>query len=111
MMEQIQLSSLPNQTFQSTISVDGNNITLQFFVRYNSIAGYWTMRITDPLTNTILIDSLPLVTGDGLAQNLLAQYSYLKIGSAYLINIDNVDPDPTSENLGVNFVLLWGDTA
>jgi hypothetical protein len=109
-MQLIQLTSLPNQTSQSVLSIDGENKTLQFFIRYNDIAGYWTMRITDTETSEVLIDSLPLVTADDPAANLLESYAYLKIGSAYLINVGNVSADPSEDDLGTNFVLFWGDT-
>ena len=109
-MQQIPLDSSNNQTFQSTLTVDGKNITLEFFIRWNDIAGYWTMKITDTASDTVLLDSIPLVTGGAGAANLLSQYGYLGIGSAYLINVGNVSADPSKDDLGINFVLVWDDT-
>jgi hypothetical protein len=110
-LQTIPLDNLHNQTFQTTIAIDGANRTFEFFIRWNELAGYWTMRITDPATDTILLDSIPLVTGQSPAHNLLGQYAYMKIGSAYLINTGaNPLEDPTEDDIGINFTLVWGDT-
>jgi hypothetical protein len=102
----IPLTSDPDQTFISTISVDDKNLTLMFRLRYNTIASYWFLAIADSKGN-VLIDSLPLFTG----QNLLQQYRYLNIGSAYLVqNGKTYTENPSENNLGSDFVLLWGDT-
>jgi hypothetical protein len=103
------MNSRDNQTFQAVLSINGINKTLQFFVRWNEIAEYWTMRITDPATSEVLIDSMPLVTGDYPAANILGQYTYLGIGKAYLINIGNVSANPSHTDLGTNFLLVWDD--
>lgn len=103
----IPLANTPNQTFTSTIPIDGKKIKLNFFLRYNTEAEYWVLDIFNS-DNMSLLASVSLVTG----ANLLAQYSYLKIGSAYLIKIDNSisDDNPNEYNLGTSFVLVWGDT-
>lgn len=101
------LTSNPNQTFTSTIPIDGSKIKFNFFLRYNTEAKYWVLDISDS-SNTNILASINLVCG----LNLLEQYSYLKIGSAYLVKVDNslIDDSPTEYNLGSKFVLLWGDT-
>lgn len=105
------LTSDPNQTFQSMLSVDGNNIKLGFRVSFNEIAGYWVMQINDTKTNTILLDSIPLLPGNPPNGNLLEQFSYLGIGSAYLVNASNTPVEyPTENNLETDFQLIWGDT-
>ena len=109
-MQLIPLTPDYNQTFQVVLSVDGNNIPLQFFLAWNATAGYWTMKITDPKTSKVLIDGLPLITADDPTGNLLSQFSYLKIGSAFLINIGGVSDNPSENDLGINFVLIWGDS-
>lgn len=103
----IPLTTDPNQTFSSTIPVDGKNITFYFFLRFNTEAGYWALDIMDKNKNTIL-SSVPLISGI----NLLAQYSYLNIGSAYIAKIDKTiaSDQPNEYNLGTDFVLVWGDT-
>lgn len=108
---EIPLDNSPNQSFRTTIYVDGENRQFQFFFHYNEMASYWCMRITDPLTGTVLMDSVPLVTGDYPAANLLGQQVYLAIGSAWVIPEGNSELDfPDDESLGTLFRLLWGDT-
>jgi hypothetical protein len=109
-MQIIPLTTSPNHTFVATISVNGRNITLSFFLSYNETAGYWTMRIKDPSTGVIILDSIPLLTDATPGANLLAQYDYLNIGSAYLIKVAPSETDyPDDTNLGTLFVLVWGD--
>jgi hypothetical protein len=109
-MQIIPLDNSPNHSFVATLSVNGNNISLSFFLTYNESAGYWLMRISDPGTGLIILDSLPLLTDGTQAANLLAQYHYLKIGSAYLVKVAPSDTDyPNNTNLGTIFLLLWGD--
>lgn len=100
----IPLTTDPNNTFSSTIPVNGKNVTFNFFLRYNTEAGYWVMDLLDASKNP-LISSMPLLTGI----NLLEQYEYLQIGKAYIVKIDDslqVD-SPSSTNLGTDFVLVW----
>lgn len=106
----IPLSTAPAQSLQVALSVDGRPITLRLTIRYNEMAGYWVMAIADS-TGVLLLDSIPLVTGSYPAANLLQQYAYLGIGSAYIINASGVAQDyPNATDLGSDFVLLWGDT-
>lgn len=111
-MYEIPLTTEPNQSFKATIPVDGKNLELKLDIRFNTIAKYWTMTVTDALTDKILIDSLPLLTGQYPAANLLAQYSYLRIGSAVMVNTSTVDisDEPNDKNLGTDYILVWGDT-
>jgi hypothetical protein len=107
----IPLNATPNQTFQSTLSVDSKNITLEFNLRYNEIAGYWVMKLTETVNNTVLVDSIPLIPGGYPADNILDQYSYLGIGSAFIVKSSSVSADyPDDNNLGTDFLLIWGDT-
>lgn len=106
----VPLSSAPSQKMSVTLTVDGAQLTLQLSVRFNEMANYWVMGISDSQSN-MLIDSLPLLTGSYPAANILAQYAYLKIGSAYIINVSGTDLDyPDRNTLGADFSLLWGDT-
>lgn len=106
----IPLTTDPNQNFKSTIPVDGKNLTLFFYLRYNQIAGYWWLSIGDS-KNKILIDSLPLVTGDYPAANILGQYSYLNIGSCTIVKTGDLPSDiPDNTNLGTDYVMVWSDT-
>lgn len=107
----IPLDSSPNQSFETTLFVDGQNIRIQLQLRYNAMAGYWAMTITDPETGAILLDSVPMVTGVYPAANILAQYPHLGLGSAYVLPVGNVDLDfPDDSTLGTEFVLAWSDT-
>ncbi|NRS20585.1 hypothetical protein HP398_29640 [Brevibacillus sp. HB1.4B] len=99
-----------NQTFTCTLPVDNRNITLDFSLTYNALGGYWFMSITDHLTGTLLIDSLPILLGKYPAANLLEQFSYLGIGSATLISTSGNDDMPTFDSLGKNHLVVWGDS-
>lgn len=106
----VPLTTSPNQTFSVTIPVNGANKSLILNIRYNNIASYWTMSVIDKITGKILIDSLPLITGDYPSGDLLGQYEYLGLGSASIIKAGNVSNDyPDDTNLGTDFVLVWGD--
>lgn len=106
----IPLTTDPNQTFAVTIPVNGINKNLILNIRYNSIAGYWTMSVTDKTLGNLLIDSLPLITGVYPSGDLLSQYQYLGLGSASIVKATNVTNDyPDDTNLGADFVLVWGD--
>ena len=103
----VPVTSSPNQTFTSTIPVDGKKLKLFFFLRYNTEQKCWEMDISDSNKNH-LINSLPLVCG----LNILEQHSYLSIGSAYVVKVNKnlYDSNPSENNLGTDFILVWGDT-
>jgi hypothetical protein len=107
----IPLDNSPNQTFKITVLVDGKNLTLSINLNYNEDAGYWVMTITDIYGN-ILLASIPVLMGETVGtDNILYQYGYLQIGSAYILNVSNSPKDyPDDTDLGTDFVLLWGDT-
>lgn len=100
----IPLDNLPNQKLNVTIPINSKNTTLTLFIRYQSINKYWVMDIIK--NNNTLVANIPLVCGI----NLLQQYGYLGIGSAYIINQGNNNIDiPDNTNLGTDFILAWGD--
>jgi hypothetical protein len=104
-------TSSPNQTFRCTLPIDGKNITLAFFLRFNSLAGYWLMDISDPETDLPLLASIPLVPSDAPGGNLLHQYQYLEIGSAAIIKAGATSEEhPGETSLGTDWLLSWGDT-
>lgn len=106
----IPLKPDPNQVFRCQIPIDGGNRVLQFSLRYNQMAKYWTMGITDE-NGTLLVDSLPVITGEYPAANLLEQYQHLHIGSAVIVPVGHPKTaEPDDENLGSEFILVWGDT-
>ena len=107
----IPLTAEPNQSFVCTIPVDSKNVTLFFQLRYNDIAGYWVMTLTDASTGVILLDSVPVLTGEYPAADLLGQYQYLLLGSAVLINDSgDVLDTPSDLNMGVDYKLVWSDS-
>ena len=102
----IPLTLDPDQNFKCTIPVNNLNLSLFFRVRFNTIANYWTLSVSDSKGN-ILIDNIPLVTG----VDLLGQFGYMGIGSAMIINTGNASTDsPIDTNINSEFVLMWGDT-
>jgi hypothetical protein len=111
----VPLTNSPNQTFSVALSIDGTVKSLQGYLHYNEVAGYWVLSIYDLLDNLIL-DSVPFVTGNGSGDeasgNLLGQFDYLGIGSLYILNISGVAaPDfPNSIDLGADFQALWAST-
>jgi hypothetical protein len=106
----VPLAVAPNQTFAVQLTVNGQPLTLNLLLGYSEMAGYWQLTISS-VNGTVLIASVPLITGWSPAANILGQYQYLQIGSAYLLNTGNVNVDyPGPNNLG-SFSLLWGDNA
>ena len=108
----IPLSNLPNQSLTATISINGQNITLNLKFSYNQQAQYWVMTILDQHNNMIL-DSIPLLCSQPPAQDLLGQYQYLGIGSCFIMNVGNSTLDSPNDQVGVlgqEFVLIWGDS-
>ena len=106
----VPLTSDPGQTATVSLSIDAHIVTLQLAVTYSEMAGYWVLRIKDRAGN-LLLDSIPLLAGVYPAANLLGQYAYLAIGSAFVINASGTpDDSPDSTSLGSDFVLLWDDT-
>lgn len=106
----LQITADQNQSFTSVLSIDGVNVTLGFAIRWNAIAGYWVMTVSDN-NGVVLLDSIPLLTAIDASGNLLGQYVHLKIGSAYLIKTgDAAGAYPTADNLSTDYVIAWGDT-
>jgi hypothetical protein len=111
MYQIVNLSSTPNQSFLANLSVNGAALKLNLTINFNEIAQYWTMGIAD-VNNNILISEVPLLTGTYPAANILGQFQYMNIGSAYLLNVSNGSTTldyPNGQDLGTDFVLLWGD--
>lgn len=107
----VPLNSSPNQTFLVSLTVNGAALKLNLSISFNEVAQYWVMQIAD-VNNNILISEIPLVTGSWPAANLLSQFQYLMIGSCYLLNVSNGGTSldyPNGDDLGTDFILLWGD--
>ena len=96
----------PQKTkFNCVLDVDNKSLNLFFETDYNSISGTWLMTIKDN-TGKELISKLPLIP----AENILEQFRYLQIGSAFLVPVVKVESEYPSNNLGTKWVLWWGDT-
>jgi hypothetical protein len=110
----IPLDNSPDQTFTVTIPVDGVNKAFLIRLRYNLIAKYWVMSVSDQNTGGMILDGVPLVTGQYPAADLFRQYAYLGLGSAAIVPtgefLDRDYPDDADGGLGGDFVLVWGDT-
>lgn len=108
----IPLTTEPNQQMYVKVPIDNKNISFLLTIKYNSQAGYWNIDIANGNTGEIILSGLPLLASEYPAANVLEQYSYLQIGSMYVIKINDSikkeNPDVT--NLGTDFILVWGDT-
>ncbi len=106
MLSIVPIQPVPNRTFSSKIPIDNQNRTLQFELQYNELADYWLLTIRDE-AGADLISCLPVIP----AQNILEQYEYLGIGSAYVVPAQTVKEQwPSIDNLGSTWYLVWGDT-
>ena len=113
MAVKIPLTPAQNQSLTVSMIVNGNRLTLGLTFTWNAPGGYWWMVITDQYGNT-LIDALPLVCATSVpASNILRQYQYLNIGSAYVIaeSTSQAMDTPQFEQLGTDFFLLWDDNS
>ena len=105
----VPLTPSTNQTFDITLPVDSGNIKLTLAFTYNSQGQYWFMSITQ--AGQLLLDGIPLLAGAYPAGNILRQYAYLGIGSAYIVPATSTAWDsPNFDDLGTDFVLVWSDT-
>ncbi|WPS86460.1 hypothetical protein SMD22_18380 [Brevibacillus halotolerans] len=99
-----------NQYFTCTLPIGTENITLDFSLTYNTPGKYWFMSITDHETGKLLVDALPLLSGEYPAANLLESHGYLKIGSAVVVSANGDDLTPTFNSLGKDHLIIWSDT-
>ena len=105
----VPLSQGQNQTFTIQLTVDGAPLTLGISLSYVAMAGWWQMQVYNA-QNQLLVAAVPLITGFYPSANVLAQYGYLQIGSAYLLNTGNSTNDYPGVSDLASFSLLWGDT-
>jgi hypothetical protein len=104
-MTQINITNQPNQRFTSRIPLIGRNITFSLFAVFNTVGGFWQLDISDANGN-LLLKALPLVATYPV--DLLSPYSYLNIGSLYVLPLSSNAPDyPGANDWGSNFTLLW----
>jgi hypothetical protein len=104
----VPLAAGGNQQFNVQLTVNGQTVNLAMALNYDAMAGWWTLGVT-AADGTLLVSSVPLVTGLYPCSNLLAQYEYLQIGEAYLLNTGNAPTDYPGQNTLGLFSLLWSD--
>jgi hypothetical protein len=113
MQQVIPLTSEPNQTLTTTVQINGVNTALQYTLRWNGIAGYWVMGLTDIATGEMVFDSVPLVTGINYTEtiNILRKLAYLEVGEAYLVCLVSkpITDYPSDTTMGTDFALVWED--
>jgi hypothetical protein len=109
-MYKLPITNTPNQRLVFNVPVNGENRQFELILSYNTIAEYWTIDIKDFVSKDLYISGLPLLCSFGRMANILAPYACLGIGSLYVAPI-NFTPEsrPTENNLGSDYVLLWGD--
>lgn len=100
----IPLRQKNNYSFSVTLDINNTQQTLFFRQLFNSVTGYWTIDISN--SDKMLISSLPLIPNAG---NLIKQYNYMRIGSAWLIPIGDNVTFPAWDDIESGWVLLWGD--
>jgi hypothetical protein len=112
MLNIVNIPAVTSNSFPVTLQVDGASLTLNLYLRFNRIAGYWVMDVLSEQQVELLV-SIPLLTGDYPAANILMPYGYLKIGSAYVIKIASTADDwpGALDFANGNHQLWWGDTA
>lgn len=111
-MYKIPLTNSPNQTFNTTIPINGENKTFIVNLWYNYQAEYWLMSLTDSRTEQILVSNIPLLSSTYDFANILRQLGYKEIGNAYVVPIyDTSLSMPNNENIGSDFALMWGDNS
>ena len=97
-----------SNNFNCRLEVDGEKKYFNFAFRYNAISKMWFVDIKDINKNQMLLNGLPLVP----SQDLLEQYKYKNMGSAYLIPRNETDEEyPSYDTLKNNWALLWGDSS
>jgi hypothetical protein len=107
----VPVTSKPDQQFTITMPLAGVNTVYKIRIRYNSKANYWVLTLSDK-SGKIILDSIPMITGKGVAFDLLGQFEYLGIGDMAIVNMGNSGLDyPDDITLGTEFLLIWGDFA
>ena len=107
---EIPLDPYPDQEFSVTVEVDEENVALILHLRYNTEGSFWHMDVSDGNTGEMLIAGVPLLTGQYPSADLLRQFEYIGIGSAIVLKMTETAAGdyPNEDNLGTDFLLVWG---
>ncbi len=101
----VPMQPIPNHQFSCSVPIDGQNVLLRFRMMYNELAGYWVVDISKD--DAMLVSGLPVVP----AQDILEQFKYLEIGSAYIVPKSDVREQwPSANTLSSDWYVVWGDT-
>lgn len=103
-MQIIPLRQINNHKFSVALEINGEYKTLYIRQLFNSVVGNWTLDISDEKQD--LITGLPLIPNAG---NILEQYNYMQIGSAWLIPIGSNTDFPLWDDIEKDWLLIWGD--
>ena len=101
----VPMQPIPNHQFSCSVPIDNLNLLLRFRMMYNELAGYWVVDISKG--DTPVLSGLPVIP----AQDILEQFKYLGIGSAYIVPKSEVQEQwPSANTLSSDWYVLWGDT-
>lgn len=107
----VPLTNSPDQSFETTLNINGQNKNLGLRIRYNVIEKYWWLSVSDAETNELKIDNIVLYCGHLKSNDLLKPYAYLGLGSLFLMPKTDYNPVyPKEDNLKSEYLLIWGDT-
>ena len=92
------------------VPVDGKNKYFYLEFRYNRIGEFWNMTLYDGNTQDIILSNVPLLYGEAPAQNILRQFGYMDIGSAFIVKLMKMPStdSPDWSNWLEEFNLWWG---
>lgn len=109
-MYRIPLTNAPNQTFNCTIPVNGNNKEFRFDLWYNYEAEYWLLTLSDVKTEQVILSNIPLLCSNSFYYDIFYQLGYLKIGICSILPIvEDIKSMPDNTNLGTSYLMIWGD--
>ena len=101
----VPFQAIPNHRFSAVVPIDGGNTKLAFYLKYNEIAEYWTVEISKD--GEVVLSGLPIKP----AQNILEQFAYLQIGSAYIVPRSEAQKQwPGAADFSSDWYVVWGDT-
>lgn len=112
MLNKINVKSAPNQTFTTTININGKNTAYLFLFIYRDKIGYWTMDVSDYESGQKILTNFPLLRINDLEGDfdLLKQLDYKLIGSLFLSKEYDTEFDsPDFVSIQEKFSLIWGD--
>lgn len=107
----VNLNKFPEQRAVFNLPLNGKSVPMAIRLSYNARGDLWHMDIENERTGEVILANVPLLCGADNTYNLLKQFEYLGIGSAYIKKVvENTDTDSPDYNTFLSqFVLMWGD--